>query len=88
MEHPDTPEIAAECRKVLDAHEETILQVMKLTEDNSQKIATGGWGSNWELALQKAHEMRGTASRSVPFIEGILRQCEAVLDGAGRLPRR
>jgi len=87
MEHPDNPEIASECRKVLDAQEETIMQVLKLAEENSAKIAAGGWGNNWELALQKAHEMRGTASRSVPFIEGILRQCEAVLDGAGRLPR-
>lgn len=88
MELPDNPEIAAECRKMLDSQEELILQVMKITEDNSQKIAAGGWGSNWELALQKAHEMRGTATRSVPFIEGILRQCESVLDGAGRIPRQ
>ncbi len=87
VEHPENPEIAAECRKVLDAQEESILQVMQVTADNSQKIAAGGWGSNWELALQKAHEMRGTASRSVPFIEGILLQCEAVLDGAARIPR-
>ncbi|MER8528265.1 hypothetical protein [Mesorhizobium sp. M1272] len=72
IEHPHNPEIAAELRKVLDPQEEDILKVMKMTEGISEKVISSGWSSNWELALQKAHEMRGTASRSVPFIEGIL----------------
>ncbi|RWC27627.1 MAG: hypothetical protein EOS27_20950 [Mesorhizobium sp.] len=87
IEHPENPELAGEWRKMLDLQEDDILKVIKMTDDLSQKITASGWGSNWELALQKAYEMRGTASRSAPFIEGILRQCEAVLDGAGRLTR-
>jgi hypothetical protein len=78
--YPGNAEMLDVCHKTLDPQINLLEQNIAMTQDLSQKIASGSWGSDWDLALQRAYEMRATATRFVPFAENIVSRMDQAID--------
>lgn len=82
--YPGNNEIQETCRKTVDGQVEVVNAMIAMTQELSEKIASAGW-ANWDLALQRANEMRATSSRFVPFVAGIIANLDKAIDDDERL---
>jgi hypothetical protein len=83
--YPGNPEMLETCKTALDLPLKDTMAFWDMTQDLSAKIASSGWGVDWETALQRAYEMKGTSTRFVPFVSDIVGRLEAAIDADERL---
>ena len=55
-------------------------QLRDLVEGNRRKLDKASTFGDWDLLLRSYHEWRGTASRLVPWVDGVIQQLHEVLD--------
>lgn len=79
----DHPEIHLAIVKFLDEQRAIALQMMKMTEDNKVKIANTTGVVDWDKTLRDYKEWRATASRTPPWVQGVLDRFDAVFLKAG-----
>jgi len=73
--YPDMPQMVEQVKAVLDAQRGSLVQIMKMTEDNSALLASRR-GADWDLLLHRMLEWRATTSRVRPQVQDILARLE------------
>jgi len=83
--YPASSEMLETCKTALDLPLKDMTAFWDMTQQLSGVIANGGWRADWETALQRAYEMKGTSTRFVPFISDIVGRLEAAIDADEKL---
>lgn len=84
MLFPDDPSTEQAFIAALEQLTTTNNQLRDLVESNRQSPIKASTFADWDTILRSYYEWRGTASRIVPWTEGVIAQLHSVLDSEER----
>lgn len=77
---PNNPEVFRECRKVLEQQREAAEELAEQVRSVSLQVSKARRLTDWDTALARLYEWRGTSTRLRPWLAGVVQRYDEILD--------